>query len=237
MRTRLISLCVLFVLGLAACGGGKSSTSTDDTSATSTAPSTAASPATDTDLAKKLVFVQGDFPPGWTGKPADQTQTPDDKATSKELSDCVGTSGEAQQSARWKGDDFSMGQTQVGSEATVVKDEATYRKDVEAIKGSKLQTCVKDTFDKELTKQLGSAPTSLDVTPLDVPKHGDLTTALRMKVGASVQGVSLDLYLDVVLMGKRRAETTATFLNLGQPFDPALQKTLVDKLGARVDAV
>ena len=38
-------------------------------------------------------------------------------------------------------------------------------------------------------------------------------------------------------MGKRRAETTATFVNLGQPFDPTLQKTLLDKLGARVDAV
>jgi hypothetical protein len=237
VRTRLISLCVLLALGLAACGGGNSSTSTSSTTAESTAPSTTASPAGDTDLAKKLVFVQGDFPAGWTAKPADQTQTADDKATSKELSDCVGTSGEAQESARWKGDDFSMGQTQVGSEATVVKDEATFQKDVEAIKGSKLQTCVKDTFNKELAKQLGSAPTSLDVSTLDVPKHGDLTTALRMKVGASVQGVGITLYLDVVLMGKRRAETTATFLNLGEPFDPALQTTLVDKLGARVDAV
>jgi hypothetical protein len=237
VRNRLLPLCVLFVLALAACGGGKSDTSTKDTSAESTAPSTTASPAGDTDVAKKLVFVQSDFPPGWTDKPADQTQTPDDKATSKELSDCVGTSGEAQESARWKGDDFSMGQTQVGSEATVVKDETTYQKDVDAIKGSKLQTCVKDTFNKELTKQLGSAPTSLDLSTLDVPKHGDLTTALRMKVGATIQGVSLDLYLDVVVMGKHRAETTATFLNLGQPFDSALQKTLVDKLGARVDAV
>ena len=236
MRTRLISLCALFVLGLAACGGGGSNTSSNDTTTESSASPTTASPSGDTNVAKKFVFVQADFPAGWTAKPADQTQTPDDKATSKELSDCVGTSGADAQSARWKGDDFNMGQVQVGSEATVVKDEAVYRKDVDAIKGPKLQTCVKDVFNKVLTTQIGSAPTSLDVAPLQVPSHGDVTIGLRMTVGATIQGVPLTLSLDLVVMAKNRAETSATFLNVGQPFDSALETSLVDKLGARVDA-
>jgi hypothetical protein len=237
VKTRLITLCVLFVLGFVACGGGKSDTSSNDTTPESTAPPTTASAAGDIDLAKKVVFVQGDFPPGWTAKAADQTQTPDDKATSKELSDCVGTSGQTANSARWKGDDFSMGQAQVGSEATVIKDEATYRKDIDAIKGTKVQTCVKDVFNKALAKQFGSAPTSLDVASLDVPHHGDATVGLRMTVGASAQGVNITLLLDLVVMAKNRVETSATFLNVGQPFDSALQKSLVDKLGARVDAL
>ena len=52
----------------------------------------------------------------------------------------------------------------------------------------------------------------------------------------TVQGQSLTLVLDVVLMGKNHAEVTGTFSNLAQPFDQALEKTLIDKLGAKLNA-
>ncbi len=185
--------------------------------------------------AKKLVLTSTDFPPGWTAKPADQTQSPEDKADSKELSDCVGTSGPEAEKARWNGDEFTMDQYQVSSEANLVTDKALYKKDIAAIKSPKLQTCVKDVFGKVLTKAIGTEPTSLDVTPFAVKKYGDVTTGLRMKVGTGT-GATDTVYVDLVLMGKNRAEVTTTVFSVGQPIDPALENSLLAKIGSRVNA-
>ena len=137
-----------------------------------------------------------------------------------------------------KGDDFSMGSpvTQVGSEAQVLKDEATYRKDVAAIKGPKFQPCVQALLSKAITKEAGSAPANPQVSPITVPSFGDVTVGLRMSAGITVQGQSLTLVLDVVLMGKNKAEVTGTFSNVGQPFDQALEMSLINKLGAKLNA-
>jgi hypothetical protein len=221
---------------LAACGGGGSNSSSTTSAPASTAPPTTASAAGDTALAQKLVFVQADFPAGWTASPP-TPDTAEDKANNKEVDACIGTSGADAHSADVKGNDFSMGPTtQVGSEAQVVKEEATYRQDVAAIKGPKLQPCLQTFLTKALTKGVGSAPTSVQVSSLPVPSLGDVTVGLRITAGITTQGQALTVYLDAVLMGRNRAEVTSTFLNVGQPFDAALQRTLLDKLGARVNA-
>jgi hypothetical protein len=182
------------------------------------------------------VFVQADFPAGWTASPP-TPDTAEDKANNKEVDACIGTSGADAHSADVKGNAFSMGPTtQVGSQAQVVKEEATYRQDVAAIKGPKLQPCLQTFLTKALTKGVGSAPTSVQVSSLPVPSLGDVTVGLRITAGITTQGQALTVYLDAVLMGRNRAEVTSTFLNVGQPFDAALQRTLLDKLGARVNA-
>lgn len=219
MRTRLICVCVVVSLGFAACGSDKPTT---------------ASPEADTATAKKLVVAASDFPPGWTAKPRDQESSADAKASSKELSDCTGTTGEESVSARWAGDKFSMEKVQISSNANLVKDKAAFRKDVDGLKGPKLQPCIKDAFTKLLTKELGTAPTSVEAARLTVPKHGDVAVGVRLTVTAGPAAKSV--YFDLVRMGKSRAEVSATLISAGQPIDPALEKSLLDKLGRRVDA-
>ena len=236
MRNRLVLIAPLLALVLAACGGGgsKSSSTSAPTTTASTAPPTTASAAADTALAQKLVFAQTDFPSGWTASPP-TPDTPEDKANSKELSACVGTAGDEAHSADVKGNDFKQGAlTQVGAEAQIVKDEATYRSDVAAVKGPKLQPCLKDFLTRALTKALGSAPTSVQVSSLPTRSFGDVTVGLRLTLGLAVQGQNLTLYLDAVLMGRYRAEVTSTYSNVGSPFDSALEGTLLNKLGARL---
>ncbi len=186
--------------------------------------------------AKKLVLTSTDFPSGWTGKADDQSQSPEDKANAKELSDCVGTSGLEAETARWKGDDLTIDQFQVSSEASLVTDKAVFKKDVAAINSPKLQTCVKDVFRKVLTKAIGAEPTSLDVTPFAVKKYGDVTRGLRLKVGTDI-GATDTVYVDLVRMGKNRAEVTATVLSVGKPMDPTLENSLLAKIGSRVNAL
>jgi len=212
---------VLFALGFVACGSDKATT---------------ASPDADMATAKKLVLTSTDFPSGWTGTPDDQTQSPEDKADSKALSDCVGTSGSEAETAKWNGDDFNMDQFQVSSKVSLVTDKAVFKKDVAAISGPKLQACVKDVFTSVLTKSIGSPPTSLDVTPFEVKKYGDVTKGLRMKVGTGT-GATDTVYVDLVLMGKNRAKVTATVLSVGQPMDPTLENSLLAKIGSRLNAL
>src|SRR5205807_4439107 len=181
VRTRLVFITPLLTLVLAACGGGGS-----NSSSTTSTPTTA-SAAADTARAQKLVFVQGDLPAGWTSSPR-TPDTTEDKANNQALSACVGTSGDAGHSADVKGNDFSQGPaTQVGSEAQIVKDEATYRSDVAAIKGPKLQPCLKDFLTKAVTKAAGSPPTSVQISTLPVPSFRDATVGLRLTVGITAQ--------------------------------------------------
>jgi len=237
VRIRLVSIAPVLALVLAACGGGggkSSSTTSAPATTASTASSAAGSDAAATARAQKLVLVQADLPSGWTATPS-KADTSETKATNKELSTCVGTSGEEAQSADVKGDDFSMGQgTQVSSEAAIVKDEATYRKDVAAIKGPKLQSCLQDFLNKQLSKAVGSAPGSLQLTPLTVPTFGDVTVGKRLTASITAQGQTFNVYVDFVEMGKDKAEVTASFSNLGQPFDAGLEGSLLEKLGSKL---
>lgn len=232
----------LLALTLAACGGSssKSSTTTSAPTTATSAPSSTSggSDAAATARAQKLVLAQADFPAGWTGSPA-AADTPEDKAANQEFATCAGISGEASRSADVKGDDFSNGSpaTQVGSEAQIIKDEATYKKDVDALKGGKFRSCLQDFLTKQLAKATnGAAPANVQITPLATDTFGDVTIGFRMSAGLTVQGQTVTVVLDAVAMGKNKAEVTGTFTNLAQPFDQALEKSLVAKLGAKLNA-
>jgi len=235
VRIRLVSIAVLFVVVLAACGGDDK-----ESSSTTTAPttSTTAKPAGSADQARaqKLVFVQGDFPPGWTATPP-EPRTPEEKADRQELATCSNTTGEASTSATATGDTFATGPTtQVLSEAKIVKDDAGYKQDVAALNNPKLLPCLQAFLTKGLAREIGSTPTSVEITSISAPKFGDATVANRMKAAAMVQNIPLTIFVDVVLMAKNKAESTGTFINVGQPFDQALETSLINKMGERINA-
>src|SRR5207248_9696502 len=81
--------------------------------------------------AQKLVLVQADFPPGWTGAPP-TPDTPEAKTAKQELATCIDASAPDAKVADVNGQSFSMGspRTQVTSEATIAKDGAAYQQDV-----------------------------------------------------------------------------------------------------------
>jgi hypothetical protein len=242
MRARLVAVSVLVLALAGACGGDKKSdTATTASSLTSTTlTSTTAAPAAQASNATldRLVLVSADFPPGWTSTPGDSSKTEDDKATEEELNKCTGTSGTDAEAASKSGDDFAQGENlQAGSEASLVKDETTYKNDLAALRNdSKVSSCVKEAFTNEFRKQF-PGESSVDMTDLSMPRHGDVTLAKRLTVSGTTQGQTITVYVDVVLMGKNRYELTQTFFGIGSPFDASLEKALVDKVGERLDAV
>jgi hypothetical protein len=238
MRARLVVISSL-VFALAGCGGkAKTDSDTATTAASaSTTTSTSAAPASNATL-DKLVLVTSDFPTGWTSTPGDSSQAEEDKATEAELNKCAGTSGSEAEAASKSGDDFAQGENlQAGSEASLVKDAATYRSDLAALRNSsKVSSCVKEAFTKEFRKQF-PGESSVEIADLSVPRHGDVTLAKRLTVSGTTQGQTVKVYIDVVLMGRNRYELTQTFFGIGSPFDGSLEKALVDKVGSRLDAV
>jgi hypothetical protein len=251
MRGRLATAVTLLAVLFAACGGGgdggktASSTSTTEAGATTTTPAAAgstvagkstttrpASPAAQESI-KNLAFVASDFPAGWTGAAPSGDTTADDE----ELSKCAGASGPDANVASLDSQEFSKEGDQVSSEAVVVRDAATYSKDLAAIRSDKFSSCLEEFLKKEVEKDAppGSS-TTVDVTRLDVPSHGDFSDGRRVTLTLKGNGQTLTLYADVVAYGKKRIEVSAVFLGFGHPVDAALRSSLLGKLGGRIDA-
>ncbi|MCA1830058.1 MAG: hypothetical protein LC663_00880 [Actinobacteria bacterium] len=57
-----------------------------------------------------------------------------------------------------------------------------------------------------------------------------------MTAVVKVQGQTVKVYADVVLMLKGRAEGSVEFTNVGAPFDPTLETTLIATFGNRMVA-
>jgi hypothetical protein len=248
MHRRLALLVILTAAALGACGGGGN----DDTSPTTTSTTTAAgsttsgasAAATTTSAAKKssssasavaldrLVLFAADFPDGWTASAPDPGNDADDAA----LAACAGSSPPSADVAELDGQDFGKDEDQISSDASVVKDDASYSKDIAAIRSSKFSTCLEDFLKKEIEKDAAGAETSIDVANLDVPKHGDFALGRRVSVELKANGQTLHLFADFVVYGKKRIELSASFLGFGRPVDTALRTSLANKLGARLDA-
>ncbi|HZN15731.1 MAG TPA: hypothetical protein VFB78_15795 [Acidimicrobiales bacterium] len=249
MHRRLALLVILTAAALGACGGGDSDDASSGSTTTSTAAgtttSTASAAATTTSAAKKsssssasavaldrLVLVAADFPDGWTASAPDPGNDADDAA----LAACAGSSPPSADVAELDGQDFGKDEDQISSDASVVKDDASYSKDMAAIRSSKFSTCLEDFLTKEIEKDAAGAETSIDVANLDIPKHGDFALGRRVSVELKANGQTLHLFADFVVYGKKRIELSASFLGFGRPVDTGLRNSLANKLGARLDA-
>ena len=59
---------------------------------------------------------------------------------------------------------------------------------------------------------------------------------MRAIAKVTANGTSTTIYYDSVQMVKGRLTLGVTFSNVGQPFDPALERSLIAKAGAKIEA-
>jgi hypothetical protein len=204
--------------------------------ATTTRPVAGSTAAADGARAARLVFQQSDFPQGWSSTPP-PAETDKDKAEQRQLETCIGLSHDDAHTADVKGNSYSQSQSaNVSSEAKIVKDTAVYQQDSAAASGPKLQPCIKDYITAQATDSTGHAPTSVETASLATKKYGDSTVGVRATVRETVSGIPITAYLDLIFMGSKRAEVSAVFFSLSQPFDSATESSLLGKLGARLTA-
>jgi hypothetical protein len=232
------SLAVLAVAALALVGcGKKTSTSPAGGPSSPTATTQVVSVAADQAKARTLLFEASDLPAGWKATP--HQKDPTEKTFDDELAACVGRpSPDTYTTTDIDSPDFSMGDAEASSTATIVRTAEDFKADVAAAGGPKYASCVKRGLAKFLPTQLpaGASVQSVVVEPVPVASYGEFSKGFRATTRLRVQGQLVSVYEDGVLLGKGRIELSASFSNTGQPFDPALKRALLAKLAARLEA-
>jgi hypothetical protein len=228
-------------LALTACGGAADTADTESAAPQATATTAAATTTTavnvaaDKAKARALVFTRSDLPAGWKATP--HQDDPTDKKFDAQLAACLGRpSPTTYLTAGANSQDFTSGDAEVSSEALLVKTVADFNADVDAVKGPKFIPCVKRVLTSSLQQLAGPSVRSVAVAPLPVDSDLEFSAGFRATVKLQVQGQTVTVYQDGILLGKERIELTASFSDVQQPPDPALEKALVAKLGAKLDA-
>jgi hypothetical protein len=225
------------VLLLAACGGGTKQQPAAGGATTTTAASTATtgvSVAADKATARALLLRLSDLPDGW--RATQHRQDAFDKSANEQLAACVGRpSPETYTTVDLFSPDFSMGNAGVFSEAELVKTADDFKADAAAVRGPRFASCVKRILAKFAPRLAsGASVQSIVIQPLPVASYGQFSMAYRARITLTGQGQTLRLYDDEVFLGKGRVELSASFSDVGRPFDPGLRRALLAKLGARL---
>jgi hypothetical protein len=228
-------------------GGGKKATTTSapsssQPSSTSTAPSTTGRSTTSTvaplDPAKAAkataaVLQPTDFPAGWQAKPEEERL--DHETTWQDLTRCLGAPDSARGLGSAVSPTFNHGlATQVTSAVEYLPPGAVSGF-AAAFSGPKLTACAQEAFTSDVKRnappdaQIGT----VGVAPLAFEKLGQLTVASRVTAMLDLGGLKITIFQDLTYVFKGDAVARVTFLNPGGPFDPALQKALVEKVAGR----
>jgi hypothetical protein len=227
----------LVVTAAAACTGSGQETesaarapTTRTTTAATDAPTAtpAVNVAADTAMARTLLLVSADFPTGWKSRAAEKggVGMPD-----------VASSIPHAVTANIHSPSFTLGDAEASSTAKIVKPGEDFTADGALLGNSQFATTLKNMLAKAVVKaNPGAFLQSITVEPLQIARYGDFSIGYRTMRRLNVKGVTVNAYADSVWLGKGRIAVLANFVNADQPFDPPLQRVLLAKLGARLEA-
>lgn len=257
-RQSIATLCVALATAtvLAACGSSANNTTTAPKSAGTSSSSagdtrTPAQLAADKKLAQKASFVLSDFPDGWEAKPDDNSSTADDERAVSALAGClhidpsfVGQSDKSDDSFTSPDFDAPEGDETVSSNVGVTQSAAQAAQTVQAFAQPSAPACLGSFFNAEIAASIAKSPGDLQgakigkvtVGQVNFPTLNDRTVALRFDVPISAKGLSIDAYLDLVIIQQGRSGALLTFQDLGSPFptDDAVKyaKVVADRMAA-----
>lgn len=244
MRRTMVLLVGVVVGGVgAACGGGSSSSSSSTTTTTSTTSTSqaAATAAADRALAQQINLQQSDFPAGWQSQPPSQSGS--GNAGTRQLLSCIGVSPSlATTTTSVDSPDFSQSQSAVQLSASsnvgfaVTTAQATGA--FQALSSPKASSCVQNLLASALKKQNvpGLSPFQITSAPVAVPS-GDQGLSFTGTATATVQGQSLPLQFQTILVLRGRAEITLLTGGVGTTFPPSLQQSLLSAMTTRANQV
>lgn len=195
------------------------------------------------ELAESIVLTLDDMPAGWESTPADDDEDEDIQA---DLADCLGVDDDELDGDNPKAvsPDFSSpNDEEVSATVTVTPSAEDASRRLEILEGEDALPCYAEAFTDALEKEMATtdAPDDLefgDVTfdPLDFPELGDGSVAYRVTVPFSTQGISVDLYLDLVAVQVGEVGISAQYMSPLTPFDTdeaaRLTEIMVDRASA-----
>lgn len=251
MRTgRHLAWLLVLAVTLAGCtgGSGKKATTTSappsSQAASTSAPSTSAASSTTSTAApldpakaakaKDAVLQPADFPAGWQAKPDEERL--DHETTWQDLTRCLGTADTARGLGSAVSPTYTHGMATQVTSAVEYLAPASAPGIAAALAGPKYTACAKEAFTADIKRNAPPEATlgTIEVAPLDFEKLGQLTVAARATAMLDLGGLKITIFQDLTYVLKGDAVSRVTFLNPGGPFEPNLQKLLVEKVSGRV---
>jgi len=240
-----IACAALVVAG--GCGGGSGKASSPPVSD----PRSSSELAADKAEAQRLLLRLPDLPADWTAEPDTAGAKAQRTATRERYAACVGESPllvGGRDRAGAESDDFVDQNDQKASNAiTVWPSRETARAELESSRQPKARGCYEAAVNGAIQEAVKNPPPDDPLPPgvtfgqvkvevLNVPNlHAD-SVALRATLPISAQGQTADAIFDVVLAVKGRTTIDMTLQNLGEPFSPGLETTLINKVIDRAPA-
>lgn len=218
-------------LVLSGCGGGGGSHIADPVG-----PAPRTGRVTDAGAARTVLLEQADLPAPWKG--AAHTADPSEKDRARQIAACLGRPDpETTRSAIVYGADLTLEQAQVSSVATVLNTPDDAQADLAAIQGPGYGDCVLASLKTDLERQApGATVQNLRSEPLSVETFGDASVGLHLTADVVAGDHTNHLFVDLVYITKDRSTVSLTFFSFNQPFNPALEQSLVSRVGHRIAA-
>lgn len=253
MRAQRAVACMAVVIALAgACGGDDDGDSTSGSPEPTSGQSADDDPRTeserqaDQDAAEAMLLTLDDFPSGWQEEPADDEEASEeeDEAIQADLAECLGIDPE----------DFDPDNPSATSPTFTSPDEKEVSVDVAFAPSAEAAAVAFETLSDDATPGCygdalqswleGAAfeeglPEGVEVgdvtaSPLSFAALGDESSAFRVTLPVSAEGVTVDLYLDIVFARVGRIGIEGTFDSQFSPFAEAdaaaLMQTVIDRV-------
>lgn len=217
--------------GLIACGGGENKArrqaSTTAPSSTSTTTPAPISTAGDRATAQKLILTKTDLPVGWKIAKGDLAPI-----SLKEMSDT-----RRAYTATVPGKGFEKGLQGVASGAQILAPGEDLAAEAAFVRSPTFKRALKHEFGKAVAEgNPESARGPVTVKPLQIAKYGQYSIGYRVTTKITAQGFGIRIYMDIVWLAAGRSQVSVSFAGADGPFDPALQKELIAKVGTRLAA-
>ncbi len=247
LRRRLLAcLAVAVALTLLpGCGGDddEGSASSTPTTAASSAQTTQAAPSTQpqressdrarAEKAKAATLQSGDFPPGWKDDPEAQV---DIDRVWQELTRCLGVEQTGPALGIATSPTFRQGLATQARSTVEYMEEPAAKSIAAALAGPKFKECATGVFTDDARRSApeGGRPGPVAVTPLDFPNLAQTTSASRINVTMLLDELQVPISQDFLVFFDGGTVVRMFFLNPGGPFPPSLERSLVDKVLARI---
>lgn len=237
MRVRHVLLLVAVSLLTAACASGASSSASSSVP-TVTSPGNA-NTAADKALAEQALLKLSDFPTGWTSKPSSSGGSPD---IYKRFASCLHTSlglltGTSPRGA--SSPDFSYtNQNSVSNRVGYESSPARVDEAMNVLREPQLPSCLESALNAYITYTIqhptnpnstlpsGVSVGNSTVAQMSFPNVGDQSIAYRVTVPVNANGLSIDIYVDLIAFVKGRAGVEMLFEAVGSPFDSSMEQQL-----------
>jgi hypothetical protein len=243
MRVGAAVAALSMVATLAACGSPGPSSSVTTTSTTS--PSTTS--AADESLAQSELLQIGDFPTGWTSSGSVSAGNGNSSLTphqDQQIASCLGMPASSVNinSAEASSPSFSdsSGVLTVSNDVSVFANSQVARTDFSTFSNSRSPSCLLSVlgmmFRQEIQSQLsqGQSLGALSASIRQFPAYGDESGEMEIVAPVNASGVSVKVYLDLILVVKGRSESLILTISPASPIPAANADQLASNSAAHL---